>query len=226
MDRTINNKGWLAQRWLSAWIAVGTGIMGLLVALIFPVDFVIPFTSEEGPVEMANALLFGVSLAALVMYRDVVVNWKVWLALAILIIACAARELDLHRYWTQGESALKVSFMLGSAPLRQRLTTVLVVFCVLGAIAYLVFAHGRAIWRHIRQRDALGIAVASFLGAVIVSKVFDRSGNILMEDYGVDLPLAVRALIVSVEEFLEMSLPLIIVVGLYQLTLERTSHPA
>lgn len=186
------------------------------MGLVFPLDFVIPFTSEEGPVEVANAMLFGVSLAAMVCYRNVLGSWKVGLAMAVLIIACAARELDLHRYWTQGESALKVSFMLGSAPVHQRLTTVLVVVCVLAAIAYFAVGHGRALWRHIRQRDALGIAVASFVGAAVVSKIFDRSGSILVEDFGVDLPLKIRALTVSVEEFLEMSLPLIIVVGLHQ----------
>ncbi|MBA3591738.1 MAG: hypothetical protein H0W38_19670 [Methylibium sp.] len=81
---------------------------------------------------------------------------------------------------------------------------------------FVIRRHARSVWQGLRRRETLATTVAIFLVTMIVSKVFDRSINILNEDFGIVTPVATGVLVGAVEEILELSLPLVAAIGFVQ----------
>jgi hypothetical protein len=113
-------------------------------------------------------------------------------------------------------SALKVSFYLGSAPLQQKLGGLAVLLPVVLAFAYLGLRHGGAVLQGLRRRDPVAVTVAVFLITIVLSKLIDRSENVLLEDYGYRFEEWMSGLRAALEESLELCLPVLVWVGVLQ----------
>lgn len=172
-------------------------------------------TTEGGLVERPTELLYFALAAVMWWWRRPGDDLLGWAALCVVFVAFGAREMDLHKAWTGG-SMLKLSFYLREAPLVQKLVSGAVVLIVAAAGVFLVRRYARKVWQEFRRGETVATTVAIFLVAMVVSKVFDRSINILIEDFGVITPASTGALVGAVEEILELSLPLVAAIGFVQ----------
>lgn len=162
--------------------------------------------------ENATIALYGLALLALGLHRAAVSSKRTWAAVLVVATAFAARELDQHAAWTD-YSVLKLSFYLGVAPAQQKLTACLAVAAFFAALAYLAVQRGRETLGLLKAGDPLALTVAVFLATLVLSKMLDRSVSILAADAGVSISLATEVLVVALEEMLELTLPLLLLVG-------------
>lgn len=197
------------------WPPLAALVAALAVWGLLPHEQGLALLKEGAAVERLTELLFFALVPAVWWLRRPGDEGRVLLALSVMFLAFGAREMDLHKYWT-GTSVLKVSFYLRDAPLHQKLVALPLVAAVLVAAGWLALRFVRPGWRALRRREPLAVTVACFFATMAVSKVFDRSLNILAEDFGVVFPVSVHALVAALEEILELSLPIIAAVGLLQ----------
>jgi hypothetical protein len=84
-----------------------------------------------------------------------------------------------------------------------------------GAVV-LLRRHARSTWRAMRRAEPGAITLTILLGTLVLSKVVDRSQNVLLESYGVIFAEPVVALRMTLEEGLELTLPLLVALALWQ----------
>jgi hypothetical protein len=220
----LRNNASLARRSASPldspYLALVAPAIALLCALglwwTLDPEHVKALLKEGGRVERPTELLYFALAAAMWLWRRPDDDGLGWAALSVLFVAFGAREMDLHRAWTGG-SMLKLSFYLrDGAPLLQKAVSAAVVLLVAGAALLLLRRHARRVVSGIARGEAVPITVAIFIATMVVSKVFDRSVNILAEDYGIATPLSINALVAAVEEISELSLPFVAAIGFFQ----------
>lgn len=205
--------------WHSRYLAITPPVLALMFALglwlaLEPATLK-EITTEGGLVERPTELLYFALAAVMWWWRRPDDDLLGWAALCIVFVAFGAREMDLHKAWTGG-SMLKLSFYLREAPLVQKLVSGAAVLIVAAAGVSVIRRHARGVWQGLRRRETVATTVAIFLITMVVSKVFDRSINILVEDFGIVTPAATGALVGAVEEILELSLPLVAAIGFIQ----------
>jgi hypothetical protein len=138
-----------------------------------------------------------------------------WASLFMLLAFFAARELDLHKAFTD-ISMLKIKFYLGAYPLHEKLAS-LAVMAVFFAAAWRLFrTYGKWFVAALRRREPAAITVVGFLAALVLSKAFDRSIDVLRDAFHVTESASMTALSQAFEETLEMALPLLVWLGLVQ----------
>ena len=176
-------------------------------------EAVMRLMAETGPIEEATAALYFLVAAYVLVAGVPQAEASLPLPLCIVLCGFGARELDLHKAFTD-MSVLKVSFYLGHAPVAHKLVALAVVLPVLAAVLHLLVRHGRSVWRGLRQGHSAAITVAVFGITMVVAKIIDRSRMVLLEDFGVAIGTSATALFIALEETLELGLPLIVLVGL------------
>lgn len=213
----------------SPWFAVGAPLTAATVAFLLwlsvPAAELLGLVQEGGAIERATHWLYFLLAAWTVLRRDPRDDPRTVLALGVMFAAFGAREMDLHKAWTGG-SMLKVSFYLDAAPWTQKAVSLLIVAAVAAAAIHLIRRHAVAMPRRALQREPMALSVAVFVVTMVVSKVFDRSINLLAEDFAIVTPLVVHALVAAQEEILELSLPVIAGIALWQHGRTRRSGPA
>jgi hypothetical protein len=137
------------------------------------------------------------------------------LAFVLLMFFAAAREFDAHKLFT-GRSVLKVSWYLGPAPWLHKLIAAALVAVLAWALCRVARA-AIAAWRQDWRRHASWAVTGATLVVVgVATKVLDRALNVLHEIAGVSASASERALRTSLEEGLELLLPVLVAFTLWQ----------
>jgi len=190
--------------------------MAAYAALNGPAEVVHYLYSEQGPYETFSAWLWFL-LAALTLLSTPL-HMRTRLAAAFAALLMGARELDLHKALF-GTSFIKVPFYKSaSIPLQDKLLGGLLLLGIIALLVYLV----RALLTHLRRRgpgDAPTLLLLIGLVLGMASKVLDRFSSQMHELFSIDVSATTRLLVVSLEESLEMTLPLFFILAL--LTLRR-----
>lgn len=206
----------------SRWASVRLGALALAAALFaglaLPADLVFALAAENGPLETVQALLL-FALAAGVFFltrRDEAMPTS--FSVAFLLFAMGARELEWHKAWIGG-NVLKPRFYMGlAAPGTKLLAGVLVALLAASAI-YLVHRHGREAWSALRRREPIAITAAAFFATLVLSRLADKT------HLGHPRSRIVAGTLI-VEEMLELALPLLVLLGVYQYSAARADLPA
>lgn len=203
-----------------AWPALVPPLTALLASLLLWLNLapaeVMHVIVEGGPVERLTEWGYMALAAAMWLSPPPPGERRGWLALTVLLLAAAAREMDWHKHWT-GTSVFKVSYYLHPGPLLPKLIA-------LAILALIVLAA----WHWLRQplQAWLGPVAQVFFAMLIISKVLDRAINLLAEDWGVHTSEGIHALVSALEETLELSLPLIAAYGLWCYARRWRARPA
>lgn len=200
----------------AALVAILT-VLAVLFWAVRPLQEVAEFMSETGPIEEGTAALYFLTASAwfLLAARERSSARATLAAVAVVLAAFGARELDLHSAWT-GASVLKVSYYLRPAPLHHKLVALAVLVPFALCLLYLLLRHARGVWQGVRQRRPVSVTVLVFFATIILSKLVDRSENVLLEDLGIEFPLWLSVLRAAVEETLEFGLAVLPWVGWWQ----------
>lgn len=199
-------------------------VAALAVWWAFSPREVMRITHERGPVEGSTEILYFVVAIGMWTWRRHTDPLTLWLALSAVLMAFGLREMDLHKALT-GTSVLKVSFYLGAAPWHQKLAALAVLSVVALALGHLLMRYSGVAWRACRQGHPAAITLASLLATLVISKVFDRSINILSEDFLVTVTPSVKALVSALEEILELGLPVLAGTALLQRRILAKAEP-
>ena len=205
-------------------LLVGFALVATWVGLNTPLRIRPDLLQEGGLVE--NGTLFFYLLAAAVVLKMRPPAWskRDIGALSIVLLALAAREADLH-IALFGISILKTRFYSGGT--LWQIAVALAVLAPIAVAAGWLLRRSHRVWRSAlarrRWRGAARTALA-FVVAIVTAKTLDRLPAILL-DTGLlhELPYTWRYLMLSLEEIIELALPLLALLALAQLWLGR--HP-
>ncbi len=188
--------------------------IALLCWATLPTQVVMDALREFGPVESASVFFYLVAAAwAFVSIRRLPPGTGI--AVGIVMLACAAREAQWHTDFT-GTSMLRVSFYYGPASLQAKVVSLLALLPFLWAMLHLVRRYVPSLPRRWRQLQPRAVTILTFLVVLVVSKAVDRSLAILAEDFGLRGAMAWQSLQLSIEEPLELALPLLVILALAQ----------
>ena len=209
----------MAQRPLATWAApyvVGAcGLAALATWLLLAPADVERWMGETGPVEIVTAATYALCAAAVWLLRLRGDDWRSTLSLSVVMAAFCMRELDWHKAFT-GTSVLRLSWYAGPAPLQAKLTAALLLLAIIAALMWLLLRHARALWPAWRRREAVAVTVIVFLATLVVAKTLDRSVGLLVDDLHVTVPLYWKALRTAFEEWFELALSMLLLLGLFQ----------
>lgn len=209
----------MAVRWQSRWAAltvtVACALAALTTWLVLPAAEVESWMGETGPVEIATAATYALCAVAAWLLRVRGDDWRSTLALSVVMAGFCARELDWHKAFT-GTSVLRLSWYGGPASLQAKLTAALVLLAVIAALAWLALRHARPLRPAWQRREPVAVTVIVFIVVLVLAKTLDRSVGILEDDFHVSVPLHWKALRTAFEEWLELGLSMLLLLGLLQ----------
>lgn len=205
---------------MASWCPIIAAMCALLLWVSLPGAEVGRLTTEGGPVERTTVWLYFVMAAVFAFGARLVGRAKTRAALVVMMLAFGAREMDLHKYWT-GKSVLKLSFYLGSAPAHQKVVALALVAAIALALVTLLQRHGVEVWRGFRVGRPVSTTVVIFVVTMVITKIFDRSMNVLAEDFGVLTPPSIGVLVGALEEIMELTPPMIAAIGWWQVSSAR-----
>ena len=170
---------------------------------------------ETGPVERLTTVSYFLCAMFAGAARAQDPDRRTTLALVIVMVAFALRELDWHKAYT-GTSVLRLSWYAGPAAWTTKLAAVAALAPVAASMAWLVWRHAVPTWRDWRAARPVATTVVVFFATLALAKTLDRMVSILSFDLGVHVPLYWVALRSSLEECLELGLSLLLLLGLAQ----------
>ncbi len=182
------------------------------------------YAEEAGIVEQVSLLLW-LGLAPTLLLIFCRCWWKV-LAAAVLCVFAAGREAGWHKEFTGG-SVLKISYYYNTDyPLEHRLLAGLTVAC--GVICFGIICHQA--YQHFIKRKAYqqpwGQLLIIFVVVGIGTKLLDRAPAISKESLGWVIPGMAREMMQSLEEGMEMFLPVLAGVAAWACVRGKRPPPA
>lgn len=207
-----------AARILLLLLAVYLGIAAY-IALQAPHEVTAFLYSEQGPYEVFSAwlwLLLGViSLCS----RALQPRTRIAAGLAALLMG--ARELDMHKSLFS-MSFIKTNFYKSAdIPLHDKLEGGVILLALLALVLYLLVR----MVQHLRRRGISDTSALLLLTALVLgagSKVLDRFSSQMHELFQIDVSAGVRQMVMVMEESLEMTMPLLLILAL--LTYRRSTR--
>ena len=201
---------------MTVYISVAASLAALVSWMAMSSESMIRFVRENGPIENLTLVVYIVAIALILYSGRTVLTVKTRAAIVILLVYMFMREADLHKSLS-GTSILKIKFWLGSQfPVTDKLMALAILLPVLWALFYFIRGYTRRWWSDLCLKDGYAVGIFVFFAVLVISKIFDRSLNMMTEMWGWRFPMWVEALVTGQEEYLECILPLLITVSFYQ----------
>lgn len=196
---------WWRQPYFALQFACVTAGAAALFAILATRATVLGVMTEEGPIEWLTARLYFFAAGSVWLMRSESVPVRVRVMLTIVLLAFAGREMDLHKAFT-GISVLRLSFYFGEVPIGQRIGSAAVLAPVAVSLLGIARWTGPLVAR-LRRQEAAAVTVATFVGALVLAKIADRTVNVLAEDFSIRIAPRLQGVFLAVEEVLELCLP-------------------
>lgn len=205
--------------WLFLAVAVYMAVLATLPALMSPPRYAWVM-SEQGPFEQFS-IAFWLLCGGLVLWRVRPLNPRSG-AMAIVFLAFAGREAELHKAFT-ADSMLKSNYYRhADAALLEKVLAGAVALALIAALVYVALVVGRFLFRHGGLMRASGQLLALSAGILVLTKMLDRAPAVLANDFAVQLSPALRAVFGAWEEGLEAAAPLMAAAAVWLASSTRT----
>jgi hypothetical protein len=196
------------------------GFLSIVNTLLFPWEKTLEWMIEDGIVENATIFMYYLALASLWLFPPRTLTRIGVAAVSLLLVAAAARELDLHKAMF-GMSILKTNFYRSYASGAQIAGALLILLPIFAAIIYLALVYGRRLMKSVKARDSAAVTVATTFVFLVLLKIFDSAIGIIGEQLGKPGEIwgyttAGGLITMALEESLELALPLLIVIAVIQ----------
>ena len=211
------------KKYLVFSIPAAAAMLALALWLGLPVGALNALMFEAGWVETFTLMAYAAAIVAVGLTLLVPGDRIARAAILLLLVALGAREMDLHMALT-GTSVLRVSYYLRGAFSPEKGLALAVVALVLACVGYLLRHYAALFWRGVRSGQPIAWSVVAFFAAGVVAKILDRCVTILRNDFGVAVTPSAAALVLAVEEMLELSLPVLVVFAAVRYL--RSARPA
>lgn len=212
----------LAGPGLGLWLLGGFAVAATSIGLNMPLTIGPGLVLEGGAVENGTLALYLIAALLVLKMRPPAWSWRDAGALCVVLLALAAREAHLHvALFDFGLLKTRV-YSDGTLP------QVVVLIAVLGTIGVAAIWLARRLWgvwrsALLRRRwRPAAHTVAAFVLAFVTAGMLDQLQAVLADsDVLPHVPATLRYLILSMEEVLELALPVLAVLGLLQLQVGR-----
>lgn len=206
----------LSGKRFSLYLCLATTLVAIAIGAGTPSIFPLSFLLEDGPVESGTIFLYIAAALTVLLIRLPSLSRTDKIAICIVLLAFAAREADLHRAMFD-ESILKARFYSRDASLGQIALALLALAPIAAAGVWLLVRFGRR-WSQSPARWTTPMAtVAMFVVALVIAKAMDRLPDVLASSGMLEgVPSAARMLLLSIEEILELLLPVLAILAVAQ----------
>ena len=213
----------LAGPGLAVWLLGGFVVAAIWIGFNTPLTIAPGFLLEGGPVENGTLVLYLAAALLVLKMRPPAWSGRDVGALCVVLLALAAREADLHVSLFGGISILKARFYSsGTLP---HVVLAIAVLALFGVAAAWLTGRLQRVWRSARLRRRWRPAArtaAVFVVAFVIAGALDQLQAVLADSQALpDVPTILRYLMLSLEEVLELALPVLAVLGLRQLQVGR-----
>lgn len=206
---------WIKKQYSSVWLTVFTILLALLSSIFLDHEWLLDFVDEDHFVENLTLVFYAIAIVFVFIYKLGSIKFSYRFALAFILFAMMAREADLHKIF--GMSMLKIKFWLtNAANIQSKLLAALIILAILIAIFYIILNNYKTWLVDLKKREAYAISVFMFFAVLVVSKILDRSVNMINEITGWMAPRWVVAFQQPQEEYLECILPILIMIAVIQ----------
>ncbi len=208
----------LMRPYLAVAVALVITAIGVLSGFPFSEERLNALTKEDGWIEVATVVVYGVALLSLLSCCRFEPAFFAQSAFVVGLLA--ARELDLHKAFTTDSVLTTRFFFRDHVPVPEKVIAGLVVVALL-----IVVLHYLRNWR--RLRDGLKARTPAALSAALAilllpaAKFLDAFGR-LLRGFGIEITFNIDAVGI-VEESLELAIPAVIALAAAQYALRRTS---
>ena len=187
--------------WLPVAIALAAVGVGLAVGSLAPMELVAKLMDEDGPVESGTAVVYALAIIAVWTVRRADFGRLAAAAISIVLLACIAREVSLRRHLNVLSD--------GGCCLGDWTMSVLLLLFLIAAIGLAAYYY-RPLLNGLRERRPTAIAIVTIACCLAISQTMDRLPK-LMEQIEVLLGPRARIVALSVEETLELAVPILII---------------
>ncbi len=201
-------------RHASALLCGATALVAVFLAFLMPSPVPYEWLVEGGVIEDATVVLYLVAILVVLAAPSAGLSWVDKIAISLVLAAFAAREMDLHQAM-YGTSILKARFYNRDGTPMQIVGALAVLLPIFVSIGYLVKRYARRWLPALRQGHPAAISFLLFVLALVISKTCDRAPDVLNQA-GMPLPQLWQYVLQSIEECLEMTLPLIVALIAWQ----------
>jgi hypothetical protein len=200
----------------AAWVVMAACLAaGALIWVAGDPPSVEALMGETGPVERLTTVSYLLCAIFAGVARAGDPDRRTTVALVVVMVAFALRELDWHKAFT-GTSVLRLSWYASPAPWSTKLAALTALAPGATSRVGLFGRHAGLVGRGWRAARPVATTVVVFFVTLALAKTLDRMVSILSFDLGVQVPLYWVALRSSVEECLELGLSLLMLLGLAQ----------
>lgn len=201
---------------LAPLLVLLTSVCAFIGWAILPLDMIFPIVHENGPIETMTVIFYFVAIACIWLSKIRLYSTPfIRIVASIAILAFAARELDLHKV-IEGVNLLKVRFWIGDSPISYKIMTAAVLVPMIFSILYLLLKFYKPVLNAAMQLVPSAVTLVTFSILIVVTKMIDRSLDVVTQLLSWDSPRWVTALQNSFEESLEMLLPILLIVFIFQ----------
>lgn len=213
----------ITHRYFSLAITLFTCALALLSSFILNYDFLFQFVDEGGFIETLTLVFYFIAAVFALFYPCTTIKLTSRLATAILMLAMLAREADLHKIL--GMSMLKIKFWLtNESTISDKIIAAIILLFLAVSLYILVRRAGKTWLIDLKQGKNYAITLFIFFAVLVISKIIDRSVNMIYEITNWLAPTWVIAIQLPQEEYLECLLPLLIMVVIVQFDNNKKLH--
>ena len=191
-------------------VAAYAAMLALLPFTLAPGTFDAAF-AETGPFERLSLLAWIAAAAVIVVrvrpYRTTAA------AFTVLYLLFAAREADLHKYFTTSSISKLNYYRDGSIALSERVVAAIVAIAILCLIVYAAYVVVRFLTARRGLSTRAGVWLLLGAGLLVFGKALDRSAAVLTEIFHVVRPQWLIGLTDSFEEGLELATPVLLAIS-------------
>ncbi|WP_392563318.1 hypothetical protein RHO13_07435 [Orbus wheelerorum] len=205
----------IKKQYSALWLTIITVLLALLSSIFLDHEWLLDFVDEDHFVENLTLVFYTIAIVFVLCYQFKAIKFSYRFSLAFVLFAMMAREADLHKVF--GMSMLKIKFWLtNAANLQSKAMAAVIILVILFAIFYIILNNYKAWYQDLKQKEAYAISVFIFFVVLVVSKILDRSLNMINEITGWMAPRWMVAFQQPQEEYLECILPLLIMIAVVQ----------
>ncbi len=169
-------------------------------------------TDEELAIEFASAILW-IFAAVIVILAHHIQPLQSRLHLSALFLFLCAREFDLDKRFFSGGGVFQSRQYIGDAPFVEKAIGLVIIVVLLGTTVALVTRHWKDFTRALRTGKIWGYLTVVALVTVAVAKSIDGAARKLAP-LGISMSQESYEVVELVEEYLELSLTLIVIVSI------------
>ena len=221
----MEKRGLIEQFRDNPWLGVVAVVLpmaaGIVVFYTLPIDIVYRFTRENGLVEDLSAaghFLTAVCCLILVYKR----RWREGWTGAFIAFLFGCRELEFQERFT-ALSITKIRFYTeAGVPWMQKAVVLVLIAFTVWVVARCLRQHARSFVLALRLRRPYAVSILSGMLLLVLSKLCDLAHRMVISA-GVPLCYDGEIRVSMVEEFLELGVPLLFLVAVFQFVNSRHS---